>query len=162
MKILDHASESRNAGFGRIRADRHTPMKKTLFAFVILAAGSAFAADVSIGIQIGAPPPPRVLAVRPVAPAPEFVWVEGYWYPVGHRYHWHEGYWTRPPFEGAIWVGPHHDGARFFAGYWDSPRGRFEHDHHWDRGHDRDFRHEWKEHDHDDHGHGHDRDHDRH
>src|SRR5579872_5618903 len=132
------------------------PMKKTLLAFVI-AAGSALAADISIGIQIGAPPAPRVVAVRPECPGPEFVWVQGYWYPVEGHYRWHEGYWSRPPYEGAIWIAPHHDGARYFAGYWEGPRGRFEHDHRWDHDHDRDFHRGWKEHDDDDHDHGHGR-----
>lgn len=117
-------------------------MKKQLFALVMLAAGSALAADISIGIQIGAPPPPRVLAVRPVMPGPGFVWVEGYWYPVGRQYAWHPGYWTRPPYDGAIWIAPRHDGARYFDGYWDGPHGRFEHDHHWDRDRERDFHHD--------------------
>jgi len=39
-------------------------------------------------------------------------------------------------------VVPHHDGERFFAGYWDGDHGRFEHDHKWDRDHDRDYRHD--------------------
>jgi hypothetical protein len=108
-----------------------------LFTFLWAAAPAAFA-QVSVGIVIGAPPPPRVVAVRPVAPGPEFLWVDGYWYPVGHHYRWHAGYWTRPPYEGARWVGPHHDGERFFAGYWDGEHGRVEHDHHWDRDHERD------------------------
>jgi hypothetical protein len=29
----------------------------------------------------------------------------------------------------------------FYAGHWDGPHGRVEHDHHWDRQHDRDFHH---------------------
>jgi hypothetical protein len=95
-------------------------------------------AQVSIGIQIGAPPPPRVVAVVPPTPGPDFFWVEGYWYPVGRHYKWHGGYWTRPPYAGARWVAPRHDGERYFAGYWDGDRGRFEHDHRWDRDHDRD------------------------
>lgn len=102
--------------------------------------------QIAVGIVIGAPPAPRVVAVVPARPGPEFVWVEGYWYPVGHHYKWHSGYWTRPPYEGARWVAPHHDGERYFAGYWDGGHGRVEHDHHWDHGHDRDYRH-----DHDDH-----------
>jgi len=114
-------------------------MKTKLLAGVLLAAGSVFA-QISIGIQIGPPPPPRVLRVRPIAPGPDFVWVDGYWYPVGNHYRWHAGYWTRAPYAGARWVVPHHDGERFFAGYWDGDRGRFEHDHHWDRDHDRDYR----------------------
>lgn len=105
-------------------------------------------AQVSIGIQIGAPPPPRVLAVIPPTPGPDFVWVEGYWYPNGKHYKWHAGYWTRPPYAGARWIAPHHDGQRYFAGYWDGDRGHVEHDHHWDHDKDRD-RDRW--HDHDDH-----------
>jgi len=75
----------------------------------------------------------------PVSPGPGFVWVQGYWYPVGPRYTWHSGYWTRVPYEGARWVAPRHDGERFYAGYWDGGRGRFEHDHRWDRERERDF-----------------------
>lgn len=115
-----------------------TFIRTTLLASLFLAGVSALAAQVSIGIQIGAPPPPRVVVV-PASPGPEFIWVEGYWYPVGHHYKWHQGYWTRPPYAGARWVGPHHDGERYFPGYWEGDRGRREHDHHWDRDRDRDF-----------------------
>jgi len=108
----------------------------------LLAGESVFGAQVSIGIRIGPPPPPRVVYVVPARPAPEFVWIDGYWYAVKNRYRWHEGYWTRPPYWGARWIPPRHDGQAFFVGYWEGDRGRFEHDHHWDRDRDRDFRHE--------------------
>ena len=131
---------------------------KALLAGVLLFAGGVGAhAQVSIGIQIGAPPPPRVLAVIPPTPGPDFVWIDGYWYPVGHHYRWHGGYWTRPPYPGARWIVPHHDGERYFAGYWDGDHGRFDHDHHWDHDHDRD-RDRWRDHDDHDRDH-HDRDH---
>ncbi|SPE24729.1 conserved exported hypothetical protein [Candidatus Sulfopaludibacter sp. SbA6] len=116
-------------------------MKTKLLAAALLAAGSIFA-QISVGIRIGPPPPPRVLRVRPVAPGPGYVWLDGYWYAVGGHYKWHAGYWTRPPYEGARWVGPHHDGERFFDGYWEGEHGRIEHDHKWDRDHDRDYRHD--------------------
>ena len=122
---------------------------------LLLAAAAPSHAQVSVGIQIGAPPPPRVLAVIPPRPGPEFVWVEGYWYPSGRHYKWHGGYWTRPPYAGARWIAPHHDGDRYFNGYWDGDRGRLEHDHHWDHDHDRD-RDRWRDRD------DHDRDHDNH
>ena len=115
---------------------------------MLLVAGTLFAgapaafSQVSIGIQIGAPPEPRVVAVRPPCPDPEnegeYAWVEGYWYPVEGHYYWHRGYWTRPPYEGAVWVGPHYEGGRYYGGYWNGRRGHFEHDHHWDHDHDRD------------------------
>jgi hypothetical protein len=124
-----------------------------VFVTVVLLAGvSVFGAQVSIGVRIGPPPPPRVVYVVPAQPTPEFVWIDGYWYVVKNRYRWHEGYWTRPPYPGAYWVAPRHDGRAFFLGYWEGDRGRFEHDHHWDRDRDRDFHHE---------RHREDRDHDR-
>jgi hypothetical protein len=125
-------------------------MKKRLIALTLLAGGVVFG-QVSIGIRIGAPPPPRVVSVLPSRPGPEFIWVEGYWYPVGSHYRWHDGYWTRPPYAGARWVGPRHDGERFYEGYWDGDHGRRDHDHKFDKHHDRDW-----------HDHDRDRDHDRH
>jgi YXWGXW repeat-containing protein len=118
-------------------------MNTMLLAAMLFAGVSGLsAAQISLGVRIGPPPPPRVVRVLPRRPGPEFVWVDGYWYPVGRRYVWHAGYWTRPPYEGARWVAPRHDGAQFFAGFWDGPRGRIDHDHGWDRGHDRDFNHD--------------------
>ncbi len=54
-------------------------MKKKLLALVLLASASMFA--IEIGINIGAPPPPRIVHVRPVSPGPGYNYVEGYWYP---------------------------------------------------------------------------------
>jgi WXXGXW repeat (2 copies) len=110
----------------------------TLLAAMLLVGVSGARAQISIGIRIG-PPPPRVVRVLPPRPAPEFMWVEGYWYPVERHYRWHEGYWTRPPYEGARWVSPHHGGEQFFLGYWDGDHGRLEHNHHWDHDRDRTF-----------------------
>ena len=126
----------------------------TLLVAMLLATVSVVDAQVSIGIQIGLPPPPRVIVVTPARPAPDYVWVGGYWYPVRRHYKWHEGYWTRPPYEGARWVPPRHDGERYFVGYWEGEHGRVEHDHHWDHDRDRDHGHD----PHGDHDHDHDRD----
>lgn len=116
-------------------------MRGKFLAAILLAMGTIASAQISVGIRIGPPPAPRVLRVRPVAPGPGFVWLDGYWYVDGGHYLWHDGYWSRPPYPGAVWVAPRHDGRQFFAGYWDGPRGRIAHDHRWDRGHDRDFDH---------------------
>jgi YXWGXW repeat-containing protein len=119
-------------------------MKKSLLTLTLLLGATAAFGQVSVGIRIGAPPPPRVVRVLPSRPGPEYVWVDGYWYPVGGRYRWHDGYWTRPPYAGARWVGPRHDGSQFYEGFWEGDRGRFEHDHRWDR--DRRNR-DWRDHD---------------
>lgn len=120
-----------------------------LLAGALLIAPPPSTAQVSIGIRIGPPPPPRVVLLRPVDPGPDYLWVDGYWYPVNDHYEWHPGYWTLPPYPGAYWVAPRHDRDRYYRGYWDGPRGRFDHDHHWDHDRRRDY-----DRDHD-HGHGH-------
>jgi len=113
-------------------------MKKKMLALVLLAAGSMFAA-VEIGIRLPPPPPVRV-EVRHASPGPGYSYVAGYWYPVSGHYRWHAGYWSRPPYEGAVWVGPRHDGQQFYNGYWQGEgRERVEHDHASDRAHDRDY-----------------------
>ena len=114
---------------------RHLAGTLTLLATLILGAASAAQAQVSVGIQIGPPPPPRVVHTIPRRPGADYVWIDGYWYPVGHRYVWHQGYWTLPPYVGARWTAPRHEGNRYFEGYWAGDRGRIEHDHRWD--HDR-------------------------
>src|SRR5215469_1599394 len=111
-------------------------IRATLLVAMLLVTARASKAQVSVGIVIGAPPPVRVAAVVPARPDPGCVWVEGYWYPMGRHYKWHEGYWTRPPYDGARWVTPHHDGDRYYAGYWEGNRGRVEHDHHRHGDHD--------------------------
>ena len=122
------------------RLDIVRPFIRTslLLVVMLLAGASVSHAQVALGIRIGPPPPPRLIRVVPPSPGPDNLWIGGYWYPVGRHYKWHEGYWTRPPYPGARWVGPRHDGRQFYAGYWDGDRGRFEHDHSWDREHDRD------------------------
>jgi hypothetical protein len=117
---------------------------------LVLSAGQAtYAAQVSIGIRIGPPPQPRPVYVVPVRPAPEYMWVDGYWYPTGNHWRWHQGYWTLAPYAGARWYAPRYEGGQFFQGYWEGGRGRIEHDHHWDHHKERDYRGHGQDHDHD-------------
>jgi len=106
-------------------------MKKLLV--LLLLAGSALFGQFSVGINIGAPPPPRVIRTRPRSPGAGYVWVDGYWYASNNRYAWHNGYYTRPPFEGAAWIGPRYEGNQFYAGYWQGNGRQERHDHRWDR-----------------------------
>lgn len=107
-------------------------MRKKLLVLLV-AAGSLLPAQVSIGIRIGNPPPMRVERVRPRQPGPDYVWIPGYWYPQGRKYKWHAGYWTVMPYRGARWAAPRYDGGMYYPGFWEGDRGRFDHDHRWDR-----------------------------
>ena len=103
-------------------------MKTKLIATLILAGSSLFAGHFSFGIGFGAPVyaprpvyvryAPPVYAYRPVAPGYGYSWVDGYYYPVGTGYAWRSGYWVRPPYAGAVWVGPRHYSGRYYNGYW--------------------------------------------
>src|SRR3979409_2661335 len=72
----------------------------------LLACAPAAQAQISFDIHMGAPPaPPRASRVPP-QPGPDYVWVDGYWYPENGQYRWHNGYWTHPPYAEAYWVAP--------------------------------------------------------
>ena len=123
---------------------------QTLAVSTLLLGPAAVAnAQVSFGIRIGEPPAARGYRV-PARPGPDYVWVEGYQYPQGSNYRWHNGYWTRPPYEGAYWVAPYHMSGQYYEGRWEGSRGNLTHDHRWDRGRQRDERREPRERDRDD------------
>ena len=106
-------------------------------------------AQVSFGFSIGTPPPaPRAYRVAP-RPGPDYEWVEGYWYPMGGRWAWHNGYWTRPPYAGAYWAAPYYYRGQYFEGRWEGPRGAINHNHEWDRNRQRDGGHERRDNDRD-------------
>ena len=100
-------------------------------------ASAAQAQGISFGIHIGEPPPERAYRVPP-QPGPDYVCIEGYQYPQGSHYAWHNGYWSRPPYAGAYWVPPYYVGGRYYVGQWQGPRRSFAHDHRWDKSHQRD------------------------
>ena len=122
---------------GQQRADVRGVMKTKLFAIAMF---TIAAASAQVSIRIGPPPPPRIIRVQPRNPGNGYIWVEGYYYPVGNHYKWHNGYWTRPPYGGARWISPRYEGDRYYDGGWDGERGKKDHDHHSDRGKDRDYR----------------------
>ncbi len=103
-------------------------MKKVLLLGMFLLASSSLFAGVhfSIGIGVGPaygyyaapPPPPPVVAYYPPSPGVGYVWVPGYYYPAGPRYVWRTGYWARPPYAGAVWMGPRYVRGRYYGGHW--------------------------------------------
>lgn len=101
-------------------------MKSRLLA-LFLVAGSTMFAGVRIGFGIGvgggyyAPPPPVVryeVAPAPYYARPGYAWVGGHYYMNGPRYAWQTGYWARPPYARARWIGPRYYSHRFYPGYW--------------------------------------------
>ena len=117
-------------------------MKSKLLALTLIVAGAAVA-QLSVGIRIGAPPAPRVVRVQPRSPGPGYAFVSGYWYPAGKHYKWHQGYWTRPPYSGAVWVAPRHDSGQYYEGHWQGDNRQTVHSHKTDRDRrNRDYNHD--------------------
>jgi len=84
-------------------------MNFKLLTLILIAGSSAFAeSHWSVRLNVGgygpayyAPPPVAVVE-----------------YPVGPRYTWTTGYWTRRPYPGAYWVAPRYYQHRYYRGYW--------------------------------------------
>lgn len=101
-------------------------MKTKLLALMLLAGSSLFArTHVVVGVGVGGgygyyapPPPPPLVAYAPPYRGPNYAWVGGYYYPVGPRWNWRAGYWSRRPYAGAYWVAPRYYGHRYYSGYW--------------------------------------------
>ena len=107
---------------------------------LLLAFAPAAHAQISFDYRLGTPPPaPREYRVPP-QPGPDYVWIDGYWYPVNNQYRWHAGYWTRPPYADAYWVAPYYEGDQYYTGHWEGRRGDVHHDHSWDQNRQRDER----------------------
>jgi hypothetical protein len=95
---------------------------KTLskLGMMLLLAGSLFMASCA-GEYYVSDQPADVVYVRPAAPYPGAVWIEGDWIWSGGRYVHVNGHWARPR-AGRVWVtGNWHRGPRGYAwhrGYW--------------------------------------------
>jgi hypothetical protein len=115
------------------RATDEGVMKTKFLALLLLAGSSLFAHPrVFFGVGFGptyggygyyvAPPPPPVYAYAPapaaVYPGPGYVFINGYYGYGPYGYRWVPGYYSRPPFVGAYWIGPRYYGGRYYAGYW--------------------------------------------
>lgn len=119
--------------------------KLTILSAIILGLSVAGSAQVVVrvrpSINIG-------VGVRPIAPSPNHVWIDGGWVARGGRYVHTDGYWTAPRRD-QYWVEGYWARARggwvWVPGYWE--RGQA-----FDRGHGHGRRH---------HGRGHGRDYDR-
>src|SRR6185312_14069874 len=79
------------------------PLIKLASGLLLLAA--PVLADVSVHVDLGAPPPPRHEVIV-ASPGPDYVWVNGYWGGEPGHYSWVGGHWDRPPHRGSVWVSP--------------------------------------------------------
>jgi hypothetical protein len=93
---------------------------KKLFGWVVMATSMLFFAACETEVVVTRPP--EVVYVRPVAPGPDYIWIEGDWIWEGSRYHWHEGHWDhRVPdrtWRGGHWE-EHKGGYKWSKGHWE-------------------------------------------
>ncbi len=82
---------------------------RTIALLSLLVAGVSFSACAQVYVNIR---PAAPVIVRPVAPSPRHVWVDGGWAVRGGRYVWTDGYWVVP-----------RRGHHYIPGRWDHRRG---------------------------------------
>jgi WXXGXW repeat (2 copies) len=74
------------------------------------------------GVRVSVAPPPLRAEVRPVAPSPNHVWVNGHWAWRGRAHVWVGGHYALPPGAGYHWVQARwvNEGGQwtFFEGHW--------------------------------------------
>ena len=92
----------------------------------LLLAVVALAAAISYGcagtVYVREDPPPVRVEVRPAAPGPNAMWIDGYWRWGHHEYLWMPGHWER------------HARGTWVTGHWDKrPRGNVWVPGHWRR-----------------------------
>jgi WXXGXW repeat (2 copies) len=98
-------------------------MKKllsSLFVLAFLSLGTTTAVHAqTVYVKIR---PVVPVAVRPVAPSPNHVWIAEEWKPNGKEYVYAGGYWAMPPHPGWVWIPGHwkkHEyGEYWVAGHW--------------------------------------------
>ena len=96
---------------------------KGVFAAVLLSIVlAAVPASASTRVYVRVGPPAPVVEVRPVAPGPRYVWVDGYHRWDGRAYVWVPGRWAIPPRARSAWVPGHwahtSRGYYFVDGHW--------------------------------------------
>ena len=87
-----------------------------------LLAGCASHAYVAAAYVPGPPAQPYVVGAVGYAPAPGYVWADGYGDLRGSRWVWAEGHWVHPPRAHAYWAPAHWEqtnhGWRRVEGHW--------------------------------------------
>lgn len=98
---------------------KHTLLRVVLSATFLFLVSIAVPAQVVVRVRPNAPV--RTI-VRPVAPSPRHVWIDGGWVVTNGRYVWHEGYWVVPPRGRVVWAngrwGHRKHGWVWIPGHW--------------------------------------------
>lgn len=88
----------------------------TIFSALILGLSLAGSAQIVVRVR-----PTAKVVVRPVAPSPRHVWIDGGWVARGNRYVYVNGYWAMPR-RHQHWVDGHWERRRggwvWVPGYW--------------------------------------------
>ncbi len=93
-----------------------------LLALVITLIPVSSRAGVFISVNFG--PPPMPVYVQPPCPAPDLMWIPGYWHYGPFGYYWVPGTWVAAPEPGLLWT----------PGYWGWVNGAYIfHDGYWGR-----------------------------
>jgi hypothetical protein len=96
-------------------------MKKH-FLLPLLFAIVAFAGSPKIAYYAPVPPPPARVESRGLPPAPDQVWIAGYWAYENGRHAWRDGHWEKPPAPKVHYVEPRWDRKgnqyAFREGHW--------------------------------------------
>lgn len=75
-----------------------------------------------VEVVVKAAPPAVRVEKMPPRPAPDYVWVAGYWSWNNADYVWVPGVWVAPPQPAAVWVAPRYEARSgvsvYISGYW--------------------------------------------
>ena len=84
--------------------------------------GAASATPTAQPAAVSGDQPAPLTEVRVVSPGPDYVWIDGVYVWSGNAWVWEGGHWVRPPYNGAVWIGPRYyyrHGHRYWVhGYW--------------------------------------------
>lgn len=96
-------------------------MKKIIYSYMVAVLFTVLSScNENFRFLISPIPQPHII-VRPVAPGPGNIWIEGEWFWNGRNYTWRQGYWTIP-----------NNGYRWNPGLWKKRNaGWYWHPGHW-------------------------------